>query len=317
MTSPSDQALRDQAERYLRALAGEHALLRDDQWTAISALVADRRRALVVQRTGWGKSAVYFVATALLRDRGAGPTVIVSPLLALMRNQVAAAERAGIHARTINSANTQEWQQVYNEVAPARPSIAGQPGTAEQPGVPRPGAARAHRGSRADRDRRGTLHLGLGPRLPARLPAHPHAARDLPRGIPVLATTATANARVTGTSPNNSAPGPTTTCSCCAGRWTASRCGSRSSRLPTAPSGSAGWPPTWRTAAARVRDHLHADRRGGLRDRGVPACAGHRRHRLQRPDDQRPAPAGGKRPARQPDQGARGDQRARDGVRQA
>ena len=101
-----DQGLREEAERHLRALAGEGARLRDDQWTAISALVAGRRRALVVQRTGWGKSAVYFVATALLRARGAGPTVIVSPLLALMRNQVEAAGRAGIHARTINSANT-------------------------------------------------------------------------------------------------------------------------------------------------------------------------------------------------------------------
>ena len=85
--------LRDDAERHLRALAGEGAVLRDDQWTAIDALVTDRRRALVVQRTGWGKSAVYFVATLLRRAAGAGPTVIVSPLLALMRNQVVAAQR--------------------------------------------------------------------------------------------------------------------------------------------------------------------------------------------------------------------------------
>lgn len=84
--------------RLVGAPAGE-ARLREDQWRAIEALVADKRRALVVQRTGWGKSAVYFVATALLRERGAGPTVIVSPLLALMRNQVEAAARAGIHAR--------------------------------------------------------------------------------------------------------------------------------------------------------------------------------------------------------------------------
>src|SRR5579872_1009013 len=109
-------ALREQAEAHLRALAGEHARLREDQWTAISALVADRRRVLVVQRTGWGKSAVYFIATALLRARGAGPTVIVSPLLALMRNQIEAAARAGIHARTINSANLEEWEQVHAEI---------------------------------------------------------------------------------------------------------------------------------------------------------------------------------------------------------
>jgi ATP-dependent DNA helicase RecQ len=111
-----DEALRGEAERLLRALAGDQARLRDDQWTAIRALVADRRRTLVVQRTGWGKSAVYFIATALLRARGAGPTVIVSPLLALMRNQIAAAGRAGIHARTINSANIEEWDQIYAEV---------------------------------------------------------------------------------------------------------------------------------------------------------------------------------------------------------
>src|ERR1700721_2182647 len=101
----TDQGLRDEAERHLRALAGDHARLREDQWVAIEALVADRRRALVVQRTGWGKSAVYFIATALLRKDGAGPTVIVSPLLALIRNQIAAAERAGIRAVAINSTN--------------------------------------------------------------------------------------------------------------------------------------------------------------------------------------------------------------------
>src|SRR5580692_6346225 len=112
----SDTELRAAAEAHLRALAGEHARLREDQWTAIRALVAERRRALVVQRTGWGKSAVYFVATALLRAAGSGPTVIVSPLLALMRNQVEAAKGAGIVARTINSANTTEWDALYAEV---------------------------------------------------------------------------------------------------------------------------------------------------------------------------------------------------------
>jgi ATP-dependent DNA helicase RecQ len=109
-------ALREQAEAHLRALAGGHARLRDDQWTAIEALAADRRRALVVQRTGWGKSAVYFLSTALLRAAGAGPTVIISPLLALMRNQIAAAERAGIHAATINSTNVEEWANTYARV---------------------------------------------------------------------------------------------------------------------------------------------------------------------------------------------------------
>ncbi len=104
------------ATEVLRSLAGPDAVLRADQWEAIEALVVERRRALVVQRTGWGKSAVYFVATALLRREGGGPTVIISPLLALMRNQIAAAERAGIHAVTINSSNVEEWDATYARV---------------------------------------------------------------------------------------------------------------------------------------------------------------------------------------------------------
>lgn len=107
---------RAQAQAILEQLAGPQATLRDDQWTAIEALVVHRRRALVVQRTGWGKSAVYFIAAKLLRAGGHGPTVIVSPLLALMRNQVAAAERAGVHAATINSSNVAEWDEIHQRV---------------------------------------------------------------------------------------------------------------------------------------------------------------------------------------------------------
>src|SRR6478752_10141446 len=110
-------AARQAAERHLRALVGrDDAVLREDQWSAIEALAVDRRRALVVQRTGWGKSAVYFVATKLLREGGAGPTVIVSPLLALMRNQIAAAERAGIRAVTINSTNIEDWEPIQQAI---------------------------------------------------------------------------------------------------------------------------------------------------------------------------------------------------------
>jgi ATP-dependent DNA helicase RecQ len=109
-------ATRADAQAILEQLAGPTAVLRDDQWTAIEALVVQRRRALVVQRTGWGKSAVYFIAAKLLRTEGFGPTVIVSPLLALMRNQVAAAERAGVHAATINSANVVEWDDIHERV---------------------------------------------------------------------------------------------------------------------------------------------------------------------------------------------------------
>jgi ATP-dependent DNA helicase RecQ len=108
--------LRDAAQAELVRLAGPDAVLRDDQATAITALVEDRRRVLVVQRTGWGKSAVYFIATRLLRDAGAGPTLIVSPLLALMRDQLAAARRMGLAAETLNSTNVDDWEEVESRV---------------------------------------------------------------------------------------------------------------------------------------------------------------------------------------------------------
>ena len=95
-----------------RLLDDEDADFRDGQWQAIDALVNRREKLLLVQRTGWGKSAVYFVATRMLRDRGFGATLIVSPLLALMRNQVSAAERMGIKAMTINSTNRSEWPEL-------------------------------------------------------------------------------------------------------------------------------------------------------------------------------------------------------------
>ena len=105
-------ATREQADELLRGIAGPNAALRDDQWTAIDSLVNQRKRMLVVQRTGWGKSAVYFIAAKLLRQAGEGPSIIVSPLLALMRNQVEAAARAGIRAATINSANMTQWEEI-------------------------------------------------------------------------------------------------------------------------------------------------------------------------------------------------------------
>ena len=120
MTAPDQdvrRAVRAEAEQHLRTLVGDDsAQLREDQWSAIEALALDQRRALVVQRTGWGKSAVYFIATLLLRARGAGPTVIISPLLALMRNQITAAERAGIRAVTINSTNIESWQPINEAI---------------------------------------------------------------------------------------------------------------------------------------------------------------------------------------------------------
>jgi ATP-dependent DNA helicase RecQ len=106
-------ALQDEARAALQALVGRaDAQFRDGQLVAIDGLVERHERVLVVQRTGWGKSAVYFVATALRRARGAGPTLLVSPLLALMRDQVAAAARAGIRAESISSANPEDWGRV-------------------------------------------------------------------------------------------------------------------------------------------------------------------------------------------------------------
>jgi ATP-dependent DNA helicase RecQ len=109
--------LEDRATALLAELAGPDADFRPHQLEAVRDLVQDRARVLCVQRTGWGKSAVYFLATALLRERGAGPTLIVSPLLALMRNQIAAVERLGIRAHTINSTNRSAWDEVRGLLA--------------------------------------------------------------------------------------------------------------------------------------------------------------------------------------------------------
>lgn len=93
-----------------------HADFRDGQWEAIAVLVNQKQRALVVQSTGWGKSMVYFIATRILRNQGSGPTLIISPLLALMRNQVAAAHRLKIKAATINSSNSSDWANIRKQV---------------------------------------------------------------------------------------------------------------------------------------------------------------------------------------------------------
>lgn len=108
--------LRERATELLRESLGPDADFRDGQWEAIEALVTRRARLLVVQRTGWGKSSVYFLTTKLLREQGAGPTILISPLLALMRDQVRAAERLGVRAATINSTNTDEWHEIAASV---------------------------------------------------------------------------------------------------------------------------------------------------------------------------------------------------------
>jgi ATP-dependent DNA helicase RecQ len=112
---PATTDLAARATALLQTLAGAGAAFREHQLEAIADLVQDRARVLCVQRTGWGKSAVYFIATALLRSdpaQPAGPTLIVSPLLALMRNQIAAAQRLGIRAHTVNSTNRDAWAEI-------------------------------------------------------------------------------------------------------------------------------------------------------------------------------------------------------------
>lgn len=105
------------AEQLLRrALNNPAAAFREGQWEAIDALVNDRKKLLVVQRTGWGKSSVYFISTRILRDRGFGASIIVSPLLALMRNQIEAAERLGIRAIALNSTNQDDWATLIQQV---------------------------------------------------------------------------------------------------------------------------------------------------------------------------------------------------------
>ncbi|GAC56910.1 putative ATP-dependent DNA helicase [Gordonia hirsuta DSM 44140 = NBRC 16056] len=105
------------ADRVITALAGPDARLRPDQQTAVAALASPGSRALVVQATGWGKSAVYWAATAVIRAAGGGPTLIVSPLLSLMRDQVSAAGRGGLRAATLNSSNVDEWTSIEQDLA--------------------------------------------------------------------------------------------------------------------------------------------------------------------------------------------------------
>ncbi|TCK45773.1 RecQ-like ATP-dependent DNA helicase [Leucobacter luti] len=197
MANPEQSTLA-QSLTVLRQLTGApEAEFHPGQFEAISALVDEGRRALVVQRTGWGKSAVYFVATALLRARGAGPTLLVSPLLALMRDQVSAAERAGVRAAAINSATAEEWADIEGQLARdevdvllVSPERLNNPRFREHqlPGIlARMGLLvidEAHCISDWGHDFRPDYR-----RIAALL-------SSLERDVPVLATTATANARV-------------------------------------------------------------------------------------------------------------------------
>lgn len=188
---------RTHGEIILRQCLGSDATFREGQWEAIAAIALRRERALVVQKTGWGKSLVYFVSTRLLRDRGSGPTLIVSPLLALMRDQVRMAERIGIRSATLNSANREEWDAIESQlrqndldVLLISPERLGNDRFLRQtlPAM-RNGAGllvddEAHCISDWGHDFRPDYRRVVG------------IVRQLAPGVPVLATTATANDRV-------------------------------------------------------------------------------------------------------------------------
>lgn len=191
---------RDKALAVLRASLDEpRADFRDGQWEAIDGLVNHNQRLLVVQRTGWGKSAVYFIATRLLRDRGAGPTLIISPLLALMRNQVEAAHRLGVNALTLNSTNRDDWPGLQRQVLEGQADVI---------------LVSPERLS--NEDFVSNLLLPMAQRLGLLVVDEAHCISDwghdfrpdyrriinilqrLPPNLPVLGTTATANDRVIG-----------------------------------------------------------------------------------------------------------------------
>jgi len=187
----------DRAQELLRGSFGTDAAFRAGQLEAIVAIVDDRARLLVVQRTGWGKSLVYFLATRLLRDRGAGPTLLVSPLLSLMRNQQSMAERLGIVAESINSANTASWGEITHRlerneidllmISPERlanPEFRARELPRLQAGIGLLVIDEAHCISDWGHDFRPDYRRIV------------QIVRAMPGSVPVLATTATANDRV-------------------------------------------------------------------------------------------------------------------------
>ncbi|WP_413160273.1 RecQ family ATP-dependent DNA helicase [Capilliphycus salinus ALCB114379] len=193
-----NNALKVRALLLLReALKNSDANFRDGQWEAIAELVENRSQLLVVQRTGWGKSLVYFLATRLFREQGSGPTLLISPLLALMRNQIVAAERIGVKAATINSSNTEDWEAVKTQLINGKIDLL----------LISPERL-------ANEDFQNTVLSQISQRIGLFVVDEAHCISDwghdfrpdyrrivrvlqaLPRNIPALATTATANNRV-------------------------------------------------------------------------------------------------------------------------
>ncbi|MBA2477831.1 MAG: ATP-dependent DNA helicase RecQ [Sporichthyaceae bacterium] len=182
----------------ITAIAGPGASLRPDQETAVAALCEPAARVLVVQATGWGKSAVYWAATAIRRAEGAGPTLVVSPLLSLMRDQVAAAARAGLRAATLNSSNLDDWSSIETDLAAGTVDVL----LVSPERLANPGFGRRVLDVLAGRigllvidEAHAVSDWGHDFRPDYRRVSD--VLRRLNPGTPVLATTATANARVT------------------------------------------------------------------------------------------------------------------------
>lgn len=180
-----------------KSLADQEADFRPGQYEAIEALTQGRARLLVVQRTGWGKSSVYFLTTKILRERGAGPALLISPLLALMRNQIGAAKSIDIRAVTLNSSNQEDWERVKHQLHTDQVDV-----------------LLVSPEKLANEEFRRTVLLPIADRIGFFIVDEAHCISDwghdfrpdyqritrilqaLPSNIPVLATTATANDRV-------------------------------------------------------------------------------------------------------------------------
>ena len=292
---------------------GPDAAFRDGQREAIEAVVADGSRTLVVQRTGWGKSLVYWIATRVRRDRGHGPTVIVSPLLSLMRNQIEAADRLGLRAVTINSANRDDWAAIEDDLAADRIDVL---------------FVSAQRFANEDFNAR--LLPGIRRSIGMFVVDEAHCISDwghefvpdyrrigrllpsLGAAVPVLGTTATANDRVVEDVARQLGDDVSVI------RGPLARGHAAPRRDPVArPGGAARMARGAAPRDAGLRDRLLPHGGGHAAGVGLAARAGDRRATVQRGHRAGGARGPGAGPPREPAQGARGHGRARDGLRQA
>ena len=291
-------------------MAGTEATPRPGQVDAVAALLSANQRVLVVQATGWGKSACTGRPLAR-RDEGAGPTIVISPLLALMRDQVAAAERVGIRAATVNSANRDDWDLIFDELARDAVDVLLVSPSGSPTGLHGPCDAGPAQQWTA-RDRRSTLHLDWGFDF---RPDYQRIAKllvHLDASIPVLATTATATSRVIDDLTFQL--GPTT-------KVIRGPLARRSRSLAVVPGLNAverfAWVADAIRGIRRFGDHLRPDHRRCPRTGCVPARRGPRGRGLTRADATGHSRTDRGETARERPQGSRCDLRLGHGLRQA